>query len=262
MAAFSVTIKTEYQRLFAGCVIREAKYAMIDSCVKTITGGKQQYEAIAAASKIPWYFIGIVHMMECSCNFKKHLHNGDPLTAKTVRVPKGYPKNGNPPFTFLDSAIDALNVEGFTQWSNWSIAGMLYCFEKYNGFGYRKKNINSPYLWSGSNNYSKGKYVKDGIFDPQAVSSQVGTAVILRRMSELQIAIAGEKDSISTIKDLGKEVKFEPDQYHLNAEQLQRLLNAVGQQLRIDGFAGRHTSDAYQRISGDYLEGDIERTNA
>jgi hypothetical protein len=195
-------------------------------------------------------------MMECSCSFNKHLHNGDPLAGRTVRVPRGYPKKGNPPFSFFDSAVDALNVEGFTQWPDWSISGMLYCFERYNGFGYRKKNINSPYLWSGSNQYSKGKYVKDGVYDPQAVSSQIGTAVILRRLSELQIAIAGEIDTISVIKDFGRKVKFDAEHYQSDAEQLQRLLNAVGQQLRIDGFAGRHTSDAYHRVSGSYLEGD------
>lgn len=256
MAALSESLKTGYQRLFDTCVIREGKYPVLDKCVQTIVAGQKQYEAISAATGIPWYFIGIIHNMECSCNFNKHLHNGDPLNARTAQVPKGNPKKGNPPFSFFDSATDALNVEGFTQWADWSIGGMLYCFEKYNGFGYRKKNINSPYLWSCSNQYSKGKYVKDGIFDPQAVSSQVGTAVILRRMSELQIAVAGELDSISQIKKLGNEVIYDPKNYHINAEQMQKLLNSVGQQLRSDGFAGRNTSDAYQRVTGNYLKGD------
>ncbi|MEO6188026.1 MAG: hypothetical protein ABIO82_07915 [Ginsengibacter sp.] len=256
MAIFSEILKADYQRLFDGCIVRESKYPQVNRCVETIVAGKPQYEEIASATGVPWYFIGIVHLMECSCNFNKHLHNGDPLSARTVRVPKGYPKQGNPPFSFFDSAVDALTLEGFSQWTEWSVAGMLYCFEKYNGFGYRKKNINSPYLWSGSNQYSKGKFVKDGVFDPQAVSSQIGTAVILRRMSELQIAIAGEKDTISVIKRLGKNVAFATKKYQADAEKLQRLLNAVGQQLRIDGFAARNTSDAYQRVTGEYLKGD------
>ena len=256
MPALSQSLTNEYQHLFDTCVIREGKYPVLNKCVQTIAAGKEAYESISAATGIPWYFIGIIHNMECSCNFNKHLHNGDPLTARTVQVPKGNPKKGNPPFTFFDSAIDALNVEGFTKWADWSIGGMLYCFEKYNGFGYRKKNINSPYLWSCSNQYSRGKFVKDGVFDPNAVSSQVGTAVILRRMSELQIAVAGEIDRISQIKSLGDEVEYDPKNYHLNAEQLQKLLNSVGQQLRADGFAGRNTSDAYQRVTGNYLKGD------
>lgn len=256
MPALTESLKAEYQRLFDTCIIREGKYATLDKCVQTIVAGKAQYEAIAAVSNIPWYFIGIIHSMECSCNFNKHLHNGDSLTARTIQVPKGNPKKGNPPFSFFDSATDALSVEGFTQWTDWSISGILYAFEKYNGFGYRKKNINSPYLWSFSNQYSKGKFVKDGVFDPNAISSQTGTAVILRRMSELQIAIAGELDSISQIRKLGIEVLYAPNKYHLNAEQLQKLLNAVGQHLRTDGFAGRNTSDAYKRVTGNFLKGD------
>ncbi len=256
MPLLTDSLKTDYQRLFDTCIIREGKYPVVDKCVQTIVAGKAQYEPIAATTNVPWYFIGILHNMECGCNFNKHLHNGDPLAGRTVQVPKGNPKNGNPPFTFFDSAVDALNIEGFAQWPDWSISGMLYSFEKYNGFGYRKNNINSPYLWSGSNQYSKGKYVKDNVFDPQAVSAQIGTAVILRRMSELQIAIAGEKDLISQIKNLGEEVIFDPTNVHDNALQLQKLLNSVGQQLRIDGMAGRNTSDAYQRVTGNYLKGD------
>ena len=256
MPAFTEPLKTEYQRLFDTCIIRESKYPVLDKVVQTITAGKNQYEQISEATNIPWYFIGITHNMESGCNFKKHLHNGDPLTARTVQVPKGYPKKGNPPFSFFDSAVDALQLEGFAKWTDWSIGGMLYSFEKYNGFGYRKNNINSPYLWSCSNQYSKGKYVKDGVFDPQAVSSQVGTAVILRRMSELQIAVAGELDILSQVKDIGSGVKFDPDKYHLNAEQLQKLLNAAGQHLRVDGKAGRNTSDAYKRVTGSFLSGD------
>ncbi len=257
MPALSESLKNEYQRLFDTCVIREGKYPVLDKCVQTIVAGKGQYEAISVVTNVPWFFIGIIHNMECSCNFNKHLHNGDPLIARTVQVPKGNPKKGNPPFSFFDSAKDALSVEGFTQWTDWSIGGILYCFEKYNGFGYRKKNINTPYLWSFSNQYSRGKFVKDGVFDPNAVSSQIGTAVILRRMSELQIAVAGELDRISQIKDLGSAVIYDPDNFHLNAQQLQKLVNGVGQQLRTDGFAGRNTSDAYQRVTGNYLKGDI-----
>lgn len=256
MPALTETLRSEYQRLFDTCMIKAGKYRAVDACVSTITNGKTVYETIAAQTGVPWYFIGVIHKMECDCNFKTHLHNGDPLTARTTHVPKGRPKNGVPPFTFSDSAIDALTIEGFTEWTDWSISGMLYCFEKYNGFGYRSKGINTPYLWSFSNQYTKGKYVADNKFDPAAVSQQIGAAVILRRMSELGIAIAGKLDLISQIKELGAQVHFNPGNYNKDAERLQKLLNSAGQHLRIDGKAGRHTSDAWQRISGSYLDGD------
>jgi lysozyme family protein len=258
MPALTDILRSEYQLLFDTCIIRKIKYPAVDRAVQTIVSGKVIYEEISAATGVPWYMIGTIHKMESDCAFNRHLHNGDPLAARTVRVPRGRPKKGNPPFSFVESAMDALELEGFTEWNDWSIGGMLYCFEKYNGFGYRAKGIHTPYLWSFSNHYTKGKYVSDGKYDAEAVSDQIGTAVILRRMSELQIAIAGEKDLLSQIENLGKEVVFDPGHYHASAEKLQKLLNGVGQHLKIDGKAGRNTSDAFFRVTGKFLKGDLK----
>ena len=61
----------------------------------------------------PWFFLGVIHAMESRFNFERHLHNGDPLSARTVRVPKGFPKAGNPPFTWEVSAEeDAMEEYG------------------------------------------------------------------------------------------------------------------------------------------------------
>ena len=40
----------------------------------------------------------------------------------------------------------------------------------------------TPYLWSFSNQYTSGKFVQDGVFDPNAISKQCGAAVILSQM--------------------------------------------------------------------------------
>ncbi|HMG09389.1 MAG TPA: hypothetical protein VK609_12805 [Mucilaginibacter sp.] len=134
---------------------------------------------------IPWYFIACVHYMECSFSFNKHLHNGDPLTGYTVQVPANRPKVGHgPPFTFEESAIDALKLMKYDKVTNWSLPFILQKLEGYNGFGYSKRGIHSPYLWSFSNQYTKGKYVKDGVFNADAVSQQLGAAVILKRMED------------------------------------------------------------------------------
>jgi len=45
--------------------------------------------------------------------------------------------------------------------------------------------IPTPYLWSGSQHYRKGKYVADHVFDPEAVSGQVGAAVLLKALIDL-----------------------------------------------------------------------------
>ena len=149
-----------------------------------IFGGSTYFRGIS----VPWYFIACVHYMECSFSFKKHLHNGDPLTGYTVHVPAHRPKVGHgPPFTFEESAVDAIKLMKYDEVTNWSLPFILQKLEGYNGFGYNAKGVHTPYLWSFSNHYSKGKYVKDGVFDANAVSAQMGTAVILKRMEDRAI---------------------------------------------------------------------------
>ena len=86
---------------------------------------------MGAELNIPWVFIGITDGMECGFNFKGHLQNGDPLTARTVQVPKGRPATGNPPFTWSQSARDALIYKGYHQVTDWSVPHMLHLFERY-----------------------------------------------------------------------------------------------------------------------------------
>ncbi len=254
--AFTSDLKRNYQYLFDNCQIPEEKYNTVDQCVRKIVAVRSRYMAVSVLTGIPWYFIGIIHMMECSGDFTCHLHNGDPLSARTVHVPKNRPLTGNPPFTWEESAVDALKIKSLDQWTDWSVPGILFQFERYNGFGYRSKEIKSPYLWSFSSHYKKGKFTADGFFDPNSVSRQIGAAVLLRRMSELQIAVTGESDTLTQIKKLGQQVAFDPAVYNPLAKELQHLLNSVGMHLRIDGKAGRFTSDAYFNITGKYLKGD------
>lgn len=260
MPTYTPQLAAEYQQMFNGCLIKEKKYAEIDTILNTILAGRRQYEAVSTAINVPWYFTGIIHNMECGCKFTTHLHNGDPLSARTVHIPKGFPKTGNPPFSWEDSAIDALKLKGLDQWNDWSLPAILYQFERYNGFGYRREGINSPYLWSFSNQYTKGKYIADSKFDKNRVSRQCGAAVLLRRMSERQIAVIGELDNIAQIKQVGAQVPYAPKTYNEQAKELQKLLNAIGLHLRTDGLAGRNTSDAYFSIAGKYLTGDKKST--
>ncbi len=138
------------------------------------------------AAVIPWYFIACAHYLECNFSFKKHLHNGDPLTGYTIRVPANRPKVGHePPFTFEESAVDALKLMKLNLITTWNLPTLLRKLEAFNGFGYFKyHSINSPYLWSFSNQYVAGKYVSDGKFDSKAISQQMGAAVILKRMED------------------------------------------------------------------------------
>lgn len=264
MPAFEELIP-EYELLFTSCSINNNKFNEIENISNGIILNRPRYEVIGRPLNIPWYFIGIIHAMECNLSFKKHLHNGDPLTAMTVQVPKGRPKTGSAPYSFDDSATDALVFHGFHTVTDWTIPGMLYLFETYNGFGYRRRSINipSPYLWSYSNHYTRGKYDMDGHYNPSLVSKQPGTATILRRLAEKQVIGFGDQqiDRVKAIKTLGEQVRYAPNVVNEDARRLQGLLNDVGFPLLRDGKAGEKTSNAYKKISNKYLPGDPRRTN-
>lgn len=176
-------LKDEYASRFARCEMRPEFAGNIAYYVKRLRQGQPNYQLVESEIRVPWVFVGVIHGMECGFNFAGHLHNGDKLTARTVNVPKGCPKSGEPPFTWLQSALDAMRLKKLDQVTDWSTPHMLYLLEGYNGFGYRRKGLPSPYLWSFSNLYDKGKFVVDGKFDPEAVSKQCGAALMLRAVA-------------------------------------------------------------------------------
>src|SRR6476660_2588488 len=140
-------LKAAYESLFNDCQVNEDSQDDADHIIQKIVSNRQRYEDVSSSLNIPWYVIAVIHNMEAGLSFNTHLHNGDPLSARTVHVPAGRPLQGNPPFTWEESAVDALQLEGFDHWTDWSIAGICYKLERYNGLGYRGHGINSPYLW-------------------------------------------------------------------------------------------------------------------
>ncbi len=175
-------LKKGYEKLFAQAKVLDKWKGTVAWYVAKIRKGRAQYEAVAAKSGVPWWFIAIVHGMEASFSFTGHLHNGDPLGSRTVQVPKGRPKVWNPPSDWSSSALDALEQEGFLHQADWTLARVLYRFEGFNGYGYHALGVNSPYLWSFSDQWTKGKFVADHKFDPNATSKQCGAAVMLRAL--------------------------------------------------------------------------------
>src|SRR3954447_26449020 len=91
------TLKTEYRDLWKSCAVRPSRLAEVDALVDRIVAHKQRYSAAGKPHGVPWHVVGIIHMLEGSGNFATHLHNGEPLTARTVQVPKGRPLHGPPP---------------------------------------------------------------------------------------------------------------------------------------------------------------------
>jgi lysozyme family protein len=205
-----------YKDIFDVAKVKPNKLSEIKQIVDKIIKGRSVYEKISKsltstntpqAASIPWWFIGIVHMNESGGDFAKHLHNGDPLTARTFQVPANRPQRGQPPFTFPQSAIDAIQLmeKENSIWKrlggDWSIDAVLQRLEAYNGLGYKKKGVPNPYLWSYTDQYTKGKYIKDGVFDPNAISAQPGAAAIMKLLLDYPSPIgstqSGENVTIS-----------------------------------------------------------------
>ena len=264
-------LRAEYEHLFDSCEIRPERAHEVESLMTKIAANQPRYGAVGTPLGIPWYFIGVIHCMESSLRFNAHLHNGDPLTARTVQVPKGRPPTGQPPFTWEQSATDALTFDHVSDWHDWSIPGILYRLEMYNGWGYRTRHpeVLTPYLWSYSNHYTAGKYVADGTFSTSAVSNQCGAAVLLRRMSEstaIRFDTAGQPLATPQPEDSspGDELEqIEPMIHFSNsmkspmAETLQRTLNTFpGIFVKVDGVPGTRTSEAFKKVTGHFLIGD------
>ena len=298
-------LRQQYQTLFSSCVVNPSRVGTVNSIIGRIMPNQGRYQSVAGPLGIPWFFVAVIHNMECGLNFNGHLHNGDPLTARTFHDPAGRPPNGQPPFTWEQSANDALTSHrpSIVNQTDWSLPAILYRLEGYNGFGYRglAPPLNTPYLWSFSNQYTSGKFIADHVFDPKAVSSQCGAAVLLFQMAQNGVvnfaaaaaagtapttatpattaitaastpaAVTTTSTSVSTpppasvpsmtaaqlAAQFDSTVTFSDDEATDAARALQRALNTFpGIHVDADGKAGRHTSDAYQQVTGHFLQGD------
>jgi hypothetical protein len=198
--------------------------------------------------------------MDCSLNFNEHLHNGDPLKKKTVNEPAGRPPGWDGTGTWEQSALDALSYDNLTSWTDWSIAGICYKLEGYNGWGYRRDSIHTPYLWSFTNHYTSGKFIADGVWSESAVSAQCGCGGVLRRLAEMGKVTLDEERSIDP--EMPPPVRYskllpEDPAEVAAAKVLQQWLSSFPNVfLAVDGIAGKKTSDAFKLVTGHYLAGD------
>lgn len=152
-----------------------------------IPSAKSRYLTVASRTGVPWYFIAVVHERESSQDWGASLAQGDPWNKVSVHVPAGR----GPFASWEDAAIDAL-VHCPPYAANnrdWSIGGLLTMLEQYNGLGYAGHGLPSPYIWAGTDQYKSGKYIRDGVYDPNAVDSQAGCAGLLIAMMALDKTI-------------------------------------------------------------------------
>lgn len=180
--------KSGYTKLLETMKVRAQWLDPIDRRARAILANKERYQKVADEVGVPWEFVGITHSLEGGLDFNTALHNGDLVIGngkKTYRVPKGR----GPFSTWEEAAVDALKIKKLDQIVEWPIERILYELERYNGFGYRRRDINipSPYLWSGTTHYTIGKFVSDGKYVKTAKSAQSGAVPLLLRIRELDI---------------------------------------------------------------------------
>src|SRR6266700_1924813 len=170
------------QKHWEACKVNPNKQAIFNSVAKRLTAPEAQarYQVIEKRTGVPWWFVAVVHEREASQSWKANLAQGDPWNKKSTHVPK----NRGPFKSFEAAADDALvNCAPYASRNkDWSPGGALAMLEKYNGLGYYRKGKPSPYIWAGTNQYVKGKYVADGKYDPNAVDQQLGCAGLLMSM--------------------------------------------------------------------------------
>jgi lysozyme family protein len=170
----------EYSALWSTMEI--TRLAEANAAARRLLGAVCQtnYESVHARTGVPIVWLAAVHERESGADFSTYLGNGQALSKVTTEVPAG-----RGPFLRWDlGAVDALHLDRVDQVSVWVLERALYEGEAWNGFGPRGHNVNTGYLWAGTNHYTKGKYVSDGKWDPDFVDPQVGIAPIMKLMMD------------------------------------------------------------------------------
>lgn len=183
---YTPKLAAEYKALWEGLSVLPAKRREAYDYARKILTNKVRYQRIEKATGVPWHFIALAHYRESTLNFNKNLANGQPLSMRTTIVPKGR----GPYKDFEESAVDSLvNVQKYKRGIDWSLPAYIWRIEGYNGYGYHYKGIPSPYLVGGSNKQKRGKYVADGVYDPNHWDTQLGVLTILKALVDLDRSI-------------------------------------------------------------------------
>ena len=158
---------------------REAKVTRVsDHVMKNIRKNRERYHVAEQVTGVPWFVIACIHNLEAGQSFTKNMVNGQRLDRVTTWVPKGL----GPWTSWESSCVDAFAIK--KQPKFWTLENTLYFLERYNGTGYLRfhSDVNSPYLWSYTDQYTKGKYVSDGKWSNSAVSKQMGAVAVIKTL--------------------------------------------------------------------------------
>jgi lysozyme family protein len=153
---------------------------------------------------VPWWFTAIVSEREYgpdahgNMRWDRQLGQGDALSLKSHNVPAemgpylphpGDVTPGNDAWTrcCVDVLLNSAPHAG--RWSLWTPGGVATIFEEYNGLGYAAMGKPSAYVWSGSDQYQHGKYIRDRVYSDSVVDVQEGCMPLLAAMIAVDSSI-------------------------------------------------------------------------
>lgn len=184
MSKYDALINLNTKRWSAARFTRKADFEPV---ARRLVASKARYLTVSVRTGVPWFVIAVIHQRESSQRWDRSLAQGDPWSEVSTHVPKG-----RGPFdSWEDAAIDALVIcpPYAAKWKDWTPGGTMTLLELYNGLGYFNKGLPSPYVWSGTDQYQRGKYVADGQFDPDHVDKQLGCAGLIIAMQSLDSSV-------------------------------------------------------------------------
>jgi lysozyme family protein len=227
-------LKSLNEKRWANAKLTRSRAAEFKAPAQKAVTSKARYQSIETRTGVSWIFIAVSHYRESSQNFNKSLAQGDPWNKVSTHVP-----TGRGPFaSFEDAAVDALVncAPHAARNTDWTIGGMLTLLEQYNGLAYANANRPSPYIWSGTDQYTIGKVVVDHGPIEEIVDKQLGCAGLIIAMMGLDSSITF--DGPSAAAPASGEV--------LDARWMQTSLNTLGATppLIVDGIFGAATRTA------------------
>jgi lysozyme family protein len=198
-------LRADYRRLWDKAVVTKTAEAMQQA--QLINSHRAIYQDIGQVVGIPWSAIAVLHLREAGEDDVGRwlcvLHNGEKIIG-TGRRTSLVPAGRGPFATFKAAAIDAFEIKRLKdrpEWSEFPIEFLAYVSEKFNGFGYRSRNIPTPYSWAGTSVQRPGKFIADHKFDENFMDPQMGTMAVLKSLQQLDPSIGVVTPRTSPFKE-------------------------------------------------------------
>jgi lysozyme family protein len=242
-----------HRALLDGIEYRPAAFRL-DRAVERWHDGRDDYQRIGDMVGIPGEVIWALHWRESAGRLDTHLHNGEVLGRRTTIFPPGLRFD-----SWRDSALHALGTQytkqrsvGLTHESRDRAVWTAFA-EEWNGLGYRHASHPTPFVYSGTNRYTSGKYIADGQYDAGVVDRQPGCAVLwAAALDGIDLARNPPPGRQPVPRLLARGARG-PD-----VRSMQLDLIATGKRIAVDGIFGPGTESAvrtFQRLQGLSVDG-------